>query len=115
MRWKDSRTFSLTKDGTKVTMTTPPFSASRRRTSSGTLRGLAVTANAEEWEKMTGASDSSSAWCIVRGETWERSTSMPSRFISRITRRPNAVNPPCAGWSVAESAHAVLLPWVKVM
>ena len=40
---------------------------------------------------------------------------MPSRFISPITRRPNAVSPPCAGWSVAESAHAVLLLWVSVM
>ena len=44
-----------TKNGTNVTMHTPPLAASRRSTSSGTLRGLSISARAEEWEKITGA------------------------------------------------------------
>ena len=46
---------------------------------------------------------------MVSGETWLRSTSMPSRFISRTTSSPNGVRPWCAGASVAESAQSVLL------
>ncbi len=88
------RTASLTKPGTKVTMTTPPFSGRRRSTSSGTLRGWSVTARADEWEKITGASVTSRTSCIVSGDVWDRSTSMPRRFISRITSRPNRVSPP---------------------
>ena len=37
-----------TKPGTNVTMQTPPLSASRASTSSGTLRGLSQSARAEE-------------------------------------------------------------------
>ena len=44
-----------------VIMTTPPFLARRRSTSSGTLRGWSVTARALECEKITGASETSSA------------------------------------------------------
>ena len=46
---------------------------------------------------MTGASVTSSASPIVSGDTCERSTSMPSRFISRTTSSPNCVSPPCFG------------------
>ena len=74
---------------TKVTMTTPPFFGSRRRMSSGTLRGRRSSAAADECEKITGASATRSASSMVSGETWERSTSMPSRFISRTTSSPN--------------------------
>ncbi len=42
---------------------------------------------------MTGASLTASAACIVSGDTWLRSTSMPSRFISRTTSPPNGVSP----------------------
>ena len=52
---------------------------------------------------------------IVSGDTWLRSTNIPRRFISRTTSTPNGVRPWCAGASVAESAQAVLLVWVKVM
>ena len=72
-----------------MTITTPPFLGSRARIESGTLRGWSVRARAAEWEKMTGASVTSSASLMVAGETWERSTSMPRRFISRTTSRPN--------------------------
>ena len=51
---------------------------------------------------------------MVVAATWERSTSIPIRFISRTTSRPNAVSPPCAGSSVAESAHGVLRLCVRV-
>ena len=46
-------------------MTTPPFAGSLRRTASGTLRGTSVRARAEEWEKITGASDTRSASSMV--------------------------------------------------
>ena len=110
-----ARTASERKPGTKVTITTPPFCGSRRRTSSGTLRGWASSARAEEWEKTTGAAAASSASCIVSAETCERSTSMPRRFISRTTSSPKGESPPCFGASVAESAQAVFLEWVIVM
>jgi len=79
------------------------------------LRGTPHRARAEEWEKITGDSETSIAWAMVSAETWERSTMIPSRFISRTTSSPNRVNPPCSGSSVAESAHGVLWLWVSVM
>ena len=50
---------------------------------------LSATARAPLCEKMTGASDVSSAWRMVAADTWARSTSMPSRFISCTTDTPN--------------------------
>ena len=76
-------------------MTTPPLGPTRLRMSSGTLRGTASSAFADECEKITGASATRSASSIVSGDTWERSTSIPSRFISRTTSSPNFVRPPC--------------------
>ena len=90
------------------------MAAIRSSTSSGALRGLSVTARAELWLKITGASATSSAARIVSAETCERSTIIPIRFISRTTSRPKAVNPPTAGRSVAESAHGVFALWVSV-
>ena len=95
-------------------MQTPPLPASRASTSSGTLRGWSHTARAEECEKITGASVTSSASRMVSADTCERSTSMPSRFISRTTSRPNGESPPSTGSSVAESAHGTLSLWVRV-
>ena len=113
-----SRSHSLaagdTNFGTKVTMHTPPLAGSRSSTSSGTLRGWSQSARAEECEKTTGASVVSRASRMVSAETWERSTSMPSRFISRTTSRPNALSPPSTGSSVAESAQGTLSLWVSV-
>ncbi len=108
-------TVGETKAGTKVTMHTPPLAGSRSRTSSGTLRGWSHTARAEEWENTTGACVVSSASRIVSAETCERSTSIPRRFISRTTSRPNADRPWSTGSSVAESAHGTLSLWVRVM
>ena len=51
---------------------------------------------------------------MVSVETWDRSTSMPSRFISRTTSTPNRVRPPATAASVAESAHGTLSLWVRV-
>src|SRR5690606_22619885 len=103
-----------TKAGTNVTMHTPPLPGSAASTSSGTLRGTSQTARAEECEKITGASLTRSAARIVSAETWERSTSMPSRFISLTTSSPNGDSPPTCGWSVAESAQGTLVLWVRV-
>ncbi len=51
---------------------------------------------------------------MVSAETWDRSTSIPMRFISRTTSTPNRDRPPWTGTSVAESAHGTLLLWVSV-
>jgi len=55
------------------------------RTSSWTLRAWLHLAHAEEWLKMTGARVIFNVSIMVVLATCERSTSMPSRFISRIT------------------------------
>ena len=101
--------------GRKVTITTPPFPVTRRSTSSGTLRGTSVSARADECEKITGASLTRSASSIVSGDTCDRSTSIPSQFISRTTASPKAVSPPCCGGDAAQSAHEVCTLWVSVM
>ncbi len=74
-----------------------------------------MTAWAEEWEKITGASATSRASCMVAGDVCDRSTSMPSQFISRITSSPNRVRPPCNASPVPESAQSIVVPWVSVM
>lgn len=79
------------------------------------LRGWSHTAREDEWEKITGATDVSSAARIVVAATCERSTSMPDRFISRTTSWPKGESPPTPGSSVAESAHAMLSLCVSVM
>src|SRR3712207_7378253 len=91
---------------TNVTITTPPLSRTRRRMESGTLRGTSAMARTDECEKITGACVTSSASLIVAGETCDRSTSMPSRFISRTTSSPNDVSPPCLALSSAASAQS---------
>lgn len=55
------------------------------RTWSGTLRELLQSACADECEKITGARLVRSASNIVGTDTWDKSTIMPSRFISRTT------------------------------
>jgi hypothetical protein len=100
---------------TNVTITTPPFAFTAVSTSSGTLRGWSQIARADECEKITGASDTRSASCIVAGETCERSTSMPSRFISWTTSSPKRVRPEWRASSVAESAQSSVCEWVSVM
>ena len=55
------------------------------RTWSGTLRELLQSACADECEKITGARLIRSASNIVGTDTWDKSTIMPSRFISRTT------------------------------
>ena len=108
-------TFGDAKPGTNVTMITPPFFGSICRMLSGTLRGWSFSARATECEKITGACDTRIASSIVSGETWLRSTSIPSQFISLTTSSPNGERPPNFGVSVAESAHGVLLVCVSVM
>ena len=111
-----ARAYSFeTKALTNVTITTPPFALSLPSTSSGTLRGWSHSARAEECEKITGASLTRSASSMVAGETCERSTSIPSRFISRTTSSPKGVRPPWRASSVAESAQSSVFEWVSVM
>ena len=52
---------------------------------------------------------------MVSGETWLRSTSIPSRFISRTTSSPNAESPPDRATSPAASAHGSVTLCVSVM
>ena len=47
---------------------------------------------------MTGAAEASIASIVVRCPEWEQSTSMPTRFISRMTSRPNGVSPMSSSW-----------------
>ena len=63
---------------------------------------------------MTGAREASRASLIVSTEVWDRSTSIPSRFISATTSRPNGERPPCRGTSVPESAISFAVLWVRV-
>jgi hypothetical protein len=79
------------------------------------LRGWSATARAELWLKITGAVVTASASRITSSETCERSTNMPSRFISRTMSRPRSESPPSTGVSVAESAHGTFSLWVSVM
>ncbi len=44
----------------------------------------------------------------VWSETWEISTIIPRRFISRTTCWPKSVSPLCVGLSVQASAHSTL-------
>ena len=103
------------KPGTNVTITTPPFFFTSSSTSSGTLRGTSQIARADECEKITGASATRNASRMVSGETWLRSTSIPSRFISRTTSSPNVVSPPDLATSPAASAHGSVTLCVSVM
>ena len=84
------------KSGTKVTITTPPFLGSRASTSSGTLRGWSVTARAEECEKMTGDTATSSASCMVCG-----------RDVREVDQHPQAVH--LAHHLRAEAGEAAVL------
>uniref|UniRef100_A0A182Q4M9 Uncharacterized protein n=1 Tax=Anopheles farauti TaxID=69004 RepID=A0A182Q4M9_9DIPT len=97
----------------------------RRRSSevsvtwSGTLRELLQMAWAEECEKMTGAFEVASASSIVGTDTCERSTIMPSRFISETTSVPKWERPPMCGTrpgssTLQQSAHGVLQVCVSV-
>src|SRR2546425_4724067 len=73
-----------------------------RRIESGTLRTWSHSARAEECENNTGARDTRMASTIVASETWARSTSIPTRFISRTTSSPNGVRPLCFALSRSE-------------
>jgi hypothetical protein len=57
---------------------------------------------------MTGARLICSASFIASADTWLRSRSMPTRFISATTCAPNGLIPPCFATSVALSAHSVV-------
>src|SRR5438034_250913 len=108
------RTASETKPGLKFTMTIPPFLGTSLRIESGTSRAWPVSARAEECENMTGARVVWSASDIVASLTWERSTTIPSRFISCTTSRPNAERPRRAV-SVEAVAHDRVRQWVSVI
>ena len=96
-------------------MTMPRFSLTSLSTSSGTFRGWSATARALECEKMTGAFVTLSAAFIVASETCDRSTSMPSRFISSTTSSPKRVRPWAFGASEHESAQSSDSECVRVM
>ena len=96
-------------------ITTPPLSANRASTSSGTFRGWSSIATVDEWLNTTGRVATSRVSRMVAGAVWDRSTSMPIRSISATTCRPRSVRPPCARSPVAESAQGVSSLWVSVM
>ena len=63
----------------------------------------------------TGTPEASRASRIVPGDTWARSTSIPSRFISRTTSSPKRVSPPWRAESSAASAQSSVTLCVSVM
>ena len=82
---------------------------------SGKFRVTSVSARQDEWEEISGATETSRACAMTSGEVWARSTSMPSRFISRTTSRPKSVSPPWRRTSLQESAQSRVTLWVSVM
>ena len=64
---------------------------------------------------MIGLSVTSIASQNVLSDTWEMSTTIPSRFISRMTSRPNRLSPLFLTASVDASAQLFVLKWVSVM
>ena len=94
-----------TNPGTNATMHTPPLRGSSREDVVGHVAGMVAERARAGVAEDDGALVAASAARIVAGATCERSTSMPSRFISCTTWTPNAVSPPCRASSVAESAH----------
>src|SRR5262249_30341462 len=109
-----TRTASDTKPGLKLTITTPRLTATSFRIESGTLRAWLVNARADECEKITGALDVCSASDMVWSFTWDRSTSIPRRFISRTTCFPKG-DSPRRDVSVDAVAQSRLRQWVSVM
>ena len=109
-----ARTASDTKPGLKFTITTPPLAGTSLRIESGTSRVWLVRARAEECENITGARDVWSASDIVMSFTCDRSTSIPSRFISSTTCLPNGESPRRAV-SVDATAQSRLRQWVSVI
>ena len=81
-RWASAQA-AFTNFGTKVTMHTPPPRAIASSTSSGALRGLSVTARAELWLKITGAS-----------ATVERVAHRVGRDVGEVDHHPDAVHLP---------------------
>ena len=73
----------LTNRGTKVTMQPLPRRPSPPARRRARCAGGRTRRSAEEWEKMTGAVETSIASRITSALTCERSTIMPIRFISR--------------------------------
>jgi hypothetical protein len=100
---------------TKFTMITPPFSPTAAARSSGMLRRWGEKRREEECDRITGASVTRSTSQAMESEAWERSTNMPSLFISLTTSSPKRVSPPCSSESVAASAQSVLRECVRVM
>ena len=79
-----------------------------------------ASARQEECEAIGGAWEVASTSRKVSSETWETSTIMPRRFISRTTWRPKSVRPPCrftleSVMSPEESAQLLVFTWVSVM
>ena len=83
--------------------------------SSFMLRGCCASAHAEEWDAIIGLVATSIESQNVLSDTWEMSTTMPSRFISRITSRPKRLRPLLRDASVEASAQVLVLKCVSVM
>ena len=80
-----AKALSLVIELCKIVLAHKYFHTTILRMSSGTFRLALQIAWAEEWEKMTGASDIARASLAVCWEVWERSTTIPSLFTSCTT------------------------------
>ncbi len=97
-----------------MTNATPPAAASARSIASVALRGTSRSARHDEWLRIGGAAETSSASQNVASDVCERSTSTPRRFISPTSSRPRSLRPSQRGASVAESAQAFVFACVNV-
>src|SRR2546426_3438212 len=76
-----------------------------RSSSSLKLRGWCARARQDECDAITGRVLVANTSQNVASDTWETSTSIPSRFIRATTWRPNELSPPCRSGSVDEPAQ----------
>jgi len=77
----------------KFTHTAPPFAPTALIIASVMFRGTLAIVRTDECEAMTGFFTARIASQKSGSETCDTSTTIPSRSISSITRRPNGVSP----------------------
>ncbi len=99
----------------KLTHTAPPLAATAFSIASVMLRGMLVSARADECVASTGLVVARIASQNVASETCERSTTTPSAFISFTISAPNGVKPRMSLASPHEPPMSLPLIQVSVM
>src|SRR5215470_14429970 len=92
-----------------MTFTTPPVLASARIMSSVRLRGTSAIARQAECVATTGFVDVFTMSQNVLSDTWDTSTIIPTRFISRTTLFPKSLRPLLAPTSSPDDPAQLVL------